>query len=606
LTSSDILTSIKPIIEVVNDIGENRFIIKIKNSSKEKKEPKKPYNLNTESEPIINIGFDTEDDSMANPHLLIYYYNKKYYVFKDKISALYWLLFSKFESQVIIWCVNTEYDLNNLTYPYNFLIDRLYAKGRFIMGQPFFNRQIRFYDLINFYSLSAEKIGNLFGVKKLSFDFKRTKDKNGKLIVTQNEITYCKRDAKIAGIAGQYIVDKFKDFNIRQSATTPSCALKIFNKHYSPIDLFHYNQNNYILKKSDLEVLKNSYYGGRVEAFYIGYYQSKNIKYYDVNSLYPYVMKNYTYPNPFSRVIVGKNENINNGIIDCLVDIPVDNYVGLLPVRDKKLLFPVGSIRGCWAMPELINAVNNGCKILKIYKSIEYETVIDLFSGYINDMYKKRLQAKIPSDNYFYKILMNSLYGKFAQRDIYTRYVHVSENKEPFKKILYDYAVLEDSIPAFHNNVVVASYVTSYARYELYNYMKQIIDKGGKLLYCDTDSIIYDGNFDLLTSKNLGDMKLEYKIDNITILGNKMYCFQDKNKDYHYVYKGVPKHLQKEMFEHDIVYYKKPIRYLESQRRLNKNFIPNYWIDYSKKRLTKYDKRIILKDGNTKPLVFNN
>lgn len=594
-------------LNYLDEIGEKKFIEKVKRSSL-KEIGKVNYRNNIKSistsKPFVNIGFDTEDDSKGNVHLLIYYVNKKYYVFDNKFKALYWLLFSDFNYDVIVWCVNTEYDLNNLVYPFNYIIDRLYAKSRFILGKPFFTNRIKFYDLMNFYTGSARDIGKLHGLKKHEFDFKRKYDKYDKLIISQKEINYCKQDTKIAQVAGEFITNKYKEFDIRQSATAPSCSLQIYAKHYSPINLFSYNKNNYILKKDDLKTLQDSYCGGRVEAFFIGKYKGNNIKYYDINSLYPYVMKNYLYPNPFSPVKVFKSKNINNGVIDCLIDIPVDNYIGLLPVRYDRLTFPVGNVRGVFTLPEIINAENNGCRILKVFKSIEYANVVDLFSEYIDDFYEKRLKSKTKADNNFNKLTMNSLYGKFAERNIIIHYKHISENTEPYKQIINDYAVIEESLPAFHNNVVIASYVTSYARYELYKYLRYIYDNGGILLYCDTDSVIYDGKFDLPVGKNLGQMKLEDKLKWINILGNKMYCYENKSGDLHHVFKGVPKHLQKDMFEKGVVYYKKPIRYMESKRRKNKNYIPNYWIDFEKKHLTKYKKRNILKSGFTEPITI--
>ena len=42
--------------------------------------------------------------------------------------------------------------------------------------------------------------------------------------------------------------------------------------------------------------------------------------------------------------------------------------------------------------------------------------------------------------------------------------------------------------PALNSNVIIASYVTTHARLELYSYLEQLKDRA---LYCDTDSVIY-------------------------------------------------------------------------------------------------------------------
>nr|CAD2183600.1 unnamed protein product [Meloidogyne enterolobii] len=130
------------------------------------------------------------------------------------------------------------------------------------------------------------------------------------------------------------------------------------------------------------------------------------------------------------------------------------------------------------------------------------------------------------------KILANSLWGKLAQRvggtDVkYARtpaefhqlledptietldFDHVSEymdrcvvrKKEEFAK------------PPDTNCLQVASFVTSYARLHLYQYMEEVHRVGGRLLYCDTDSIIYVaklGGERVDEGEALGQMKREH------------------------------------------------------------------------------------------------
>lgn len=132
----------------------------------------------------------------------------------------------------------------------------------------------------------------------------------------------------------------------------------------------------------------------------------------------------------------------------------------------------------------------------------------------------------------FKKILANSLWGKLAQRvggtDVkYARtpaefhqlledptietldFDHVSEymdrcvvrKKEEFAK------------PPDTNCLQVASFVTSYARLHLYQYMEEVHRVGGRLLYCDTDSIIYVaklGGERVDEGEALGQMKREH------------------------------------------------------------------------------------------------
>jgi hypothetical protein len=524
----------------------------------------------------------------------------KEYVFYNNDIALYFLTFAIFnEKDILIWCVNTEYDLVNLSYKYSYMIEWFYNKSRFIMGKCIFNNKIKFYDLINFYSLSAEKVGQLFGLKKLQYDFNKRKfNKDGNVIVTKSEIKYCIRDAKIACKAGVFITKKFENFKIRKTATIASTALQIYLKNFAPIDFSQYKENRYEI---DINNIYKCYYGGRVEAFFIGK-KRDNIKYVDFNSLYPYVMKNFLYPNPFSSVYRGKSIDIENGIVCCKVKVKTNTYLPVLPLRyDKKLLFPVGEFTGYWIIQELNTALNEGqVEIKEIYWSYEYSEVIDLFSDYVNYFYDKRIKSKNKADSYMYKVLMNSLYGKFAEKRRLTKYVNLDQ-ADVFDPIVHRYAQQTEVYIPYSNNVILSAYVTSYGRILLYNAMKKVLKNDCQLLYCDTDSIIYKGDYNFPISNRLGELKIEHYVKMVEIRGAKYYMFIDNNDNEFFICKGIPKYLQADMFTHRKVSYRKPIRLLESKRRHLK---PNIWIDFEKRDLTKYLKRCIIKDGNTKPILI--
>jgi hypothetical protein len=550
---------------------------------------------------LLNIGFDTEDDSKGNVHLLVFYDGVRYYTFHDRDTALFWLIFSEFDAQmVIVWCVNTEYDLNNFQWGEHrqFLIKRLYNKSRYVMGTLAHRRTIRFYDIINYYSLSAEKVGALYGIKKLHFDFTRRKDKQGKVVVTKKEITYCQRDTQIAWKAGEHISGMFTKFDIPMSATIASGALQIYLRHFDNIGLSGVCLSRYMV---DQDLIYQSYCGGRVECFGYGVFKG-NMHYYDINSLYPSVMLKYQYPNPTTQVVKRRTADIANGIIRCRVKIPSRTYLPSLPVRHKgKLLFPVGTFDGTWIVAELNNAINNGAQILKVYESYEWMEVCDLFSEFVLAMYEQRQKAKHPADGYFYKVVMNSLYGKFAEKRRATKYIPL-EQGGVFDPIVYDMAQVTDEYLPFHNNVIISSYVTAYGRITLFNLMKKILDKGCKLLYCDTDSVIFQGDCSLTTSSDLGGLKSEANIAWAEFLGAKYYRYTTTDGTEYFVCKGVPKAYQAEMFTAHQATYNRPIRYREALRR---KLQANVWVPFTKMERMQYDKRRVLPDGRTLPVIIN-
>ena len=67
-----------------------------------------------------------------------------------------------------------------------------------------------------------------------------------------------------------------------------------------------------------------------------------------------------------------------------------------------------------------------------------------------------------------------------------------------------------------NTNVIIASYVTTHARLELYSYLEQLKDRA---LYCDTDSVIYRhivGEYNPPLSEFVGGMTDELGGSHIT------------------------------------------------------------------------------------------
>lgn len=107
------------------------------------------------------------------------------------------------------------------------------------------------------------------------------------------------------------------------------------------------------------------------------------------------------------------------------------------------------------------------------------------------------------------KLMLNSFWGKFGQRDnlCKTTHVHV-DSAEDFFKILLDESkqirnvefpspeiaelhwVDENNftIPSYKSNVILAAYTTTHARLKLYSLLDLL---GENVLYYDTDSVLY-------------------------------------------------------------------------------------------------------------------
>lgn len=571
--------------------------------------------MSSSTQKAVNIiGFDTEDDSQGDVYLLVFYDGKNYYRFSSddfdcpKDAALFWLFFSKRKGDTILFCVNTEYDINNLSWGEDrkYIIERFYNKGSFILSKLYIKPDVKFYDLMNYYSLSAKKVGELFGLQKLDMNFEAVKkyksgSKKGKVKITKQMLKYCDRDTEIAYTAGEFILKKFDEYQIKFTPTVASASLQIYLKHYSPIRFDIGNVNRFKIRQEDVYA---SYFGGRTELFRYGKVKG-SLKYFDINSLYPSVMRDELFPNPFSRMAKTTNmslkefKQVENGFGMFDVEVPKSLHIPPLPVKMKlktgiKLIFPTGKFTGYWTVVELKNAMKYGVKVKKIHYLYEFEEMIDLFSDFVNDMYEKRMKSKTMSDNKFYKVNMNSLYGKFAEKRRAVKYIDI-EDGGVFDPIVFDKAQTSEEYLPFHNNTIISSYVTSYARIKLYDYMMMVLKEGYEVLYCDTDSIIYKGAKNVFKeTKELGGMKKEFDIVKAEFRGAKYYCYELKNGDKHFVCKGVPKHKQQEMFRDKEATWKKPIRFTEAKRR---NLQPNIWTNFTKRDLNKFDKRTIDDNG---------
>lgn len=181
------------------------------------------------------------------------------------------------------------------------------------------------------------------------------------------------------------------------------------------------------IRAKKLEI-RDSYFGGRVNAtkLYHKCVGNEKIHYYDVCSLYPYVLKYYSMPIGVPKVLIGEElngrtvENID-GIILCKVLPPKELYHPVLPIKmHNKLLFILcytcslektqgkcthseseRAFVGTYVADELRLAVRHGYKILTIFEAYEYQLIKfdkaknkpGLFSGYIDFFLKMKAEA---------------------------------------------------------------------------------------------------------------------------------------------------------------------------------------------------------------------
>ena len=241
---------------------------------------------------------------------------------------------------------------------------------------------------------------------------------------------YCKLDCQslheILNKFGELIYKEFQ-VDIHKSLTLPSLALKVYRVHFLSKDTIYQILGNIE------QAIRESYTGGAVDVYIphnktSGFFDKvgavfKKLFYYDVNSLYPSVMANNPMPVGKPTYFEGDIRRIeldSYGFFYCKITSPDYLEHPILQRRIKtsegiRTIAGLGSWEGWICSAELDNAVKYGYTF-EILKGYQFETG-DLFSEYVNRMYNLRLQYdKGTPMNLIAKLLMNSLYGKFAMK----------------------------------------------------------------------------------------------------------------------------------------------------------------------------------------------
>ena len=198
--------------------------------------------------------------------------------------------------------------------------------------------------------------------------------------------------------------------------TVSSLALAIFRTKFDDQD----NWPIHIPNRNEDTFIRRGYYGGHADTYIP---RGENLFYYDVNSLYPYIIQSYNMPGG-KPVWHGKlqDRDLDNlvGFIEAYVECPETITRPFLPYRCEKtkvLIFPTGKFCGVYYSEELKYARQIGYKIIPLHGYLFENKNSTPFEGFVLEVFQKRQEANKLQKNamsYVYKILMNSLYGRFG------------------------------------------------------------------------------------------------------------------------------------------------------------------------------------------------
>ena len=141
----------------------------------------------------------------------------------------------------------------------------------------------------------------------------------------------------------------------------------------------------------------------------------------------------------------------------------------------------------------------------------------------------------------------------------------------------------EDTQPPPWGNQVWAGLVTSRARVRLSREINRILRFGGRVLYVDTDSIIFQGRGPTYPVKAVraGDFELRGRYRKVWIVGKKEYALEKENGEWEYQVKGVPAGARMAYLASGEATFNRPTRLREAWKT---GEAPNVWHPHSKKR----------------------
>lgn len=560
------------------------------------------------------ICFDTEDDSeeltkrvragekgvsMFNKKVTqiaaITANGKRYYSAGNIPEFLEWL---RVESKAImretgwnvcyVYALNVQYDLGNLFADVLDILDCTLVGGRMIKavwGKDGSKKAVTFVDVWNLFQCSVKKLGETFGIEKLETTS----------MATDKEYVY--RDVEIIHAAITYVWKFGQRMGLTHIPPTMGSLGVNLWKQWGGETIHHSN-----------EMTRDAIFGGRVELFK-QHNDCEQVRYTDINSLYPTMM---------TKEFPGELEDTGTelkrlGIAQVTMDIP-EREIMVLPWRSEegKILYPFGKITGVWTIAEIRAAEKRGAQILEVHNCLSTDDGFYPYRDYMRRVYRIRKDSKSKTEKNLFKLLMNTLYGRTGTSGVIGRTVTQTEHNQDKgicfgERVLINYAMpLGAEVNWSH-----AAYITSYGRLELLRYLEMV--GAENLIYCDTDSVIFDapgGKIPFETGGELGQMKIETKCsicnegwhpdkpcpggkelenwENCAAYAPKMYRLAAQHKA-----KGVPKRLQKEFIETGKASYDLPYKFREAVTFFDRDNAKklSVWRQVEKENHAKYDKK---------------
>lgn len=496
-------------------------------------------------------------------------------------------------TKVRIWSFyGTKFDIHLINNPE-------FITGATWLGNPMEYKGLKYENLIFsdfflFFPMSLEKLGQSWvgEGKKEHKDFDKITEETWREYCTPEMITYCEGDCELLGKiitkfmeASRSLItfeeEKGNNYGVfhEHAMTAPAYAAKLFTECY--------NKHLIRAQPKGYDAARDAYFGGFTQAFVRnprllaseeefdimedmaaeaeykrkygegGYQRPRHIYAYDILSSYPAAMRSRLpvkmegaekFATPINYADLPPHSDKNIRLLRIQWRIHPKYHISHLGVRIKGSVFYLRDTTKdseySWHWEYEIEPFAHRFEVLKVSEYQVWYTQA-IFKEFVEDIYAKRVQAKAdknPALVDYYKLLMNSVYGKTGQKKhnvtLWSNLSRVSEfmRRDPgrkiksMKQIMKDFVMItfdmeeagkQDSGDLVH----LASSICAIGRANL---MKGIDSLGDdSVYYVDTDSIFTGKKLDLsfISDVELGKFKLENTIVEAVFYGPKAYYY---------------------------------------------------------------------------------
>jgi hypothetical protein len=410
-------------------------------------------------------------------------------------------------------------------------------------------------------------------------------------------VKYCIQDCRLVTLLVENLFNFLKDF---LSKINNEDAKNSFDPYQPTVSLLSLklwkcigDWKSIIEGLTEIELfqkIKESYKGGMclpIKKYFVKGEFGKCLYHYDINSSYPYIMRYISIP---IKYLSTKKMNTNNlkkfecgNLYEIHFEFTSEVTIPYIPIRIEKhgLIYPLSNFDDkptyVWGHILQFAKDHRHFKKIQIYSVLEFACE-DIFSTYIKILWDERVKAidsGEKSKSMWLKIFMNSLYGKFGQKQFekinilhysqlqefliefsdnnevpnefiekkktnFVKNINIFSNDNPNEPFFSIKNYCDNTLNYVGSLIFISSFIASYARLNLISGMISVGFEN--IYYFDTDSIFSSIPLPKqFLGSQLGRWKCEE--DNIIeafFLAPKVYAFKTNSNSIVLHCKGIP------------------------------------------------------------------